>query len=234
VRVVRNEKHIQSRRRLGRIFFFSGFGLLIVGLLISLSQAAFTYFFISAICLVLGLIFSMIGGYFTRRFDRGPAPLPHDTLDQALKGFDDRYLLAHYMLPSAHVLLTPNDLYVIVAKQQAGHIRFVNGRWNNPGGLRRILTWMSEEGIGNPTRDAAIEVQRLQKFFEKNFPDVAIDPQPVIIFIHPKAEVEASTSPIPAIHAKKAKNWLRNRPKGNLTREAHDALQRLLEPESTA
>jgi hypothetical protein len=191
-------------------------------------------FFISAICLVLGLLFSMIGGYFTRRFDRGPSPLPHDALDQALKGFDDRYILAHYMLPTAHALLTPNDLYVILAKPQAGQVRFANGRWNNPGGLRRVLTWMSEEGIGNPSREAAAEIQRLKRFFEKVLPDMAIEPQPVVVFIHPKAEVEASTSPIPAMHAKKAKNWLRSRPKGNLTHEAHEALQRLMEPENVA
>jgi hypothetical protein len=84
---------------------------------------------------------------------------------------------------------------------------------------------MTEEGLGNPAREAASELSRFQRFIARQIPDTPIEAQPLIVFTHPTAEVEASASPIPAVHVKKVKDWLRSRPKGGLTAEARAALQ---------
>ena len=228
MRVIQSEKYIQSRGRLGRYLFFGGFGLLIAGLLISLGPQSLALFPVSVLCLILGLILSQTGGYYLRRFDRGE--LPHVALARALKGFDDRYTLVNYGTPAAHVLLAPDAVYVIVSKPQAGRISHQDGRWRNPTGLRRLFTWMSEEGLGNPTRDARAEADRLQRYLARRLPGTPIAAQPIIVFLHPNAEVDAATSPTPAIHIKKLKDWLRSRPKGDLARDAHAALGRLFEP----
>lgn len=233
MRVIQNEKHIRSRALIGRYAFFAGFGVLILGLIISLSAPndparSFALFPISLVCLIAGFALSQFGGYYVRRFDRGE--LPHLALARALKGFDDRYTLANYRAPASHVLLTPDNVYVFVAKPQAGKIAYQNGRWRNPMGLSRIFNWLSEEGLGNPIREAASEVARLQRYLAKENPGLTAEVQPVIVFLHPKAEIDAESSPVPALHIKKLKDWLRSRPKGNLNREAHAALSRALVP----
>ncbi|MGH2593792.1 MAG: nuclease-related domain-containing protein [Anaerolineae bacterium] len=228
MRVIQNEKYIRSRSRLGRTIFFGGLGLLIVGLLISLGPQSIALLPVSLLCLILGLVLSQAGGYYVRRFDRGE--LPHVALARALKGFDDRYTLVNYGTPASHVLLTPDAVYVIVAKPQAGHISYQNGRWRNPTGLRRLVTWMSEEGLGDPTREARAEVARLQRYLARQLPDTPIEAQPLIVFLHPNAEVDAAAAPTPALHVKKLKDWLRSRPKGDLARDSRTALSRVFEP----
>ena len=237
MRVIQNDKYIKNRRRLGRYAFFAGFGILILGLILSFTstndpQRSLELFPVSFACLVVGLVLSQMGGYYVRRFDRGEVPFL--ALPKALKGFDDRYTLINYRLGASHVLLAPDAVYVLVPKAQNGKITYTNGRWRNPTGLRRLLTWMSEEGLGNPARDAAVEVARFQRFVQKNVPDdagrAAIEAQPIVVFLHPNAEVDAGGSPVPAVHVKKLKDFLRGRPKGTLSREARESLDRILAP----
>jgi hypothetical protein len=232
VRIVENQKYIQRRAQIGRYAFFGGLGVLLVGLIISLNPAWISLFPLTFVCLIVGALLSQVGGYYTRRFDRGV--LPHLALSKALKGFDDRYTLVHYGTPASHVLLAPDTVYVFVTKAQAGVITYADGRWRNPTGLRRLLTWMAEEGLGKPTRDAAIEVARFQRFATTHLPDRSIEPQPIIVFLHPNAQLDVTDSPVPAVHVKKLKDWLRARPRGSLSREDHAALTRLLEPATTA
>lgn len=228
MRVIQNEKYIRTRGTIGRTVFFGGFGLLLLGLIISLTDQSIALFPISLLCLVLGLILSQAGGYYIRRFDRGE--LPHLALARALKGFDDRYTLVNYGTPASHVLLAPDNLYVLVAKPQSGKVVYQNGRWQNPGRsfFNRFFNWASEERLGNPVRDAAAEVARLQRYLSGRLPDVNVEPQPVVVFLHPNVEVDTGASPVPALHVKKLKDWLRSRPKGSLGRDAHSRLSQLL------
>ncbi|HET7091201.1 MAG TPA: nuclease-related domain-containing protein [Anaerolineae bacterium] len=228
MKIVQNDKYIKTRGRIGRYAFFGGFGLLVTGLLISLNVNRADLFPISFACLILGILLSQFGGMYMRRFDRGE--LPHLTLAKALKGFDDRYTLVNYAAPASHVLLTADAVYVLVPKAQAGRISFKNGRWKNPTGIRRIFTWMSEEGLGNPTREAHAEAARLQRFLARQMPDTPVEVQPIVVFLHPNAELDISDSPVPAVHVKKLKDLLRTRPKGGLSRDMRAALGRLLEP----
>ncbi len=230
MKVIQNDKYIRTRGKIGRYAFIGGFGILITGLVISLNTQRVDLFPISFACLILGFILTQSGSYYMRRFDRGD--LPHLALAKALKGFDDRYVLVNYRTPASHVLLTPDNVHVLIAKSQAGRISYQNGKWRNPTGLRRLFTWASEEGLGNPTREAEANAARFQRYLARQLPDAAIEIQPLIVFLNPKAEVDASTAPVPVIHVKKLKDHLRARPKGNLSREAQTALRRLFEPAS--
>ena len=235
MRVVQNDKYIKSRGLIGRYAFFAGFGVLILGLIISIGTPrepaqAVALLPLSFLCLIAGFALSQFGGYYVRRFDRGE--LPHVSIAKALKGFDDRYTLANYRTPASHVLLAPDAVYVIIPKAQAGTITYQNGRWRNPMGISRVFTWMTEESLGNPVRDAAGEVARLQRYLARELPDISIEIQPVIVFLNPKATVEAEAAPVPALHIKKFKDWLRGRTRGGLSRESHAALSRLLIPAS--
>jgi len=231
VKIVQNDNYIKTRGRIGRYAFFAGMGALLFGLIVSLTtdpQQRPEVLVISMVCLVAGYVLSLFGGATMRRFDRGE--LPHLALAKALKGFDDRFALVNYGTPASHVLLTADAVYVLIPKAQAGRISYRNGRWKNPTGLRRILTWMSEPGLGNPVREAHAEATRLQRYLARHVPDAPVEVQPIIVFLHPNAELDVSDAPVPAVHVKKLKDLLRARPKGSLSRETRAALGRLLEP----
>jgi hypothetical protein len=232
MRLIRNDKFIKQRAGLGRYVSFGGMGILIVGLLISFSSPEL--FYISFLCLLVGFLCSQIGIYLTNRYAR--LDRPDEILAKALKGFDDRYALYEYTSPAGSVFLTPNACIVFTVKSQSGSIEFRDGKWRHQtGGLRRIFGWMTQEGIGNPIRDAQAEAGALQRFLSKKLPDVEVQIQPMIVFGSPKAEVNAADSPIPAVHAKKLKEWLRSHAKsGSLDAGTHDRLALLFEiPEAT-
>ncbi len=227
MRLVRNDKFIKQRAGLGRYVSFGGMGILIVGLLISFSSPEL--FYISFLCLLIGYLCSQIGIYLTNRYGR--LDRPDVILAKALKGFDDRYTLYEYTSPGGSVFLTPNTCIVFTVKSQSGSINYRDGKWRHQtGSLRRISGWMTRDSLGNPARDAQVEAGSLQRFLAKKLPDVEVQIQPMIVFGSPKAEVNAADSPIPAVHAKKLKEWLRSHAKsGGLDAETRGKLAVLFE-----
>jgi hypothetical protein len=221
MQIIRDDKFIARRANIGRYVSLAGLVILLIGLVISFTHVEL--YLLSYLTLIIGFIFSQVGIYFGNRYSR--ADRPDAALSKALKGFDDRYLLYQYTTPVANVLLTPNNCLVFTVKMQAGPIEYRDNRWYHHIGWRRVVRWMTQEGLGNPTREALYEAQSLQRYLSKKLPETEVPIQPVIVFGNPDAEVEATTSPIPAMHAKKLKDWLRGPGKsGNLMPEARQHL----------
>lgn len=227
MRLIRNDKLIKQRAGLGRYVSIGGMVVLVIGLLISFSSPEL--FYISFLCLIVGFLCSQIGIYLTNRYAR--IDRPDEVLSKALKGFDDRYALYEYTSPAGSVFLTPSSCFVFTVKPQSGSIEYRDGKWRHrTGGLRRLFGWMTQEGLGNPTREAMAEASTLQRFFAKKLPEVEVSVQPIIVFGSPGADVNAADSPVPAVHAKKLKEWLRSRAKsGNLDAETRAKVAGLLE-----
>src|SRR5690606_29397631 len=93
-------------------------------------------------------------------------------------------------------LVTPNGVYIFFPMFQDRPVSVRDDKWTIPGGLiQRILTFMRQEAVGSPSREAQLEAEQLQKILEKQFPDVSIPVQPVIVFTHPQAQVEIEGEP---------------------------------------
>ena len=229
MRIIRNDPFIKRRAKLARYFSLGSMGVLLLGLVISFSNNI-ELLPISFVALILGFIGSQVGIYLGNRYSR--ADRPDEVLAKSLKGFDDRYTLYQYTAPVGNLLLTPNACIVFVVKLQAGAIEFRNGKWrHHVKGLKRIFGFMTQETLGNPGQDADIEVSSLHRHLEKKLPGVEVPIQPVIVFGNPLADVDAGTSPVPALHAKKLKDWLRGAGRsGGLSADAHDQLVQLFEP----
>jgi hypothetical protein len=232
MRIIRNDKFIKQRASLGRYVSIAGLVVLVAGLLISFSAPEL--FYLSFLCLLVGFLCSQIGIYLANRYIRSDRP--DEVLQKALKGFDDRYTLYQYTAPAGNVLLTPTNCLVFTVKLQAGSIDYRDGKWHHhTGGLKRFFGWMTQEGLGNPTRDAGTEANALQRYFAKKLPGVDVPIQPVVVFGSPDAEINAAGTPIPAVHIKKLKEWLRSSGKsGGLTTNTHDQLVALLEAQNTS
>lgn len=228
MQVYRNEKYIISRAKLGRYASFAGMGVLLVGLIITWTGGPDSLG-LSFLALIGGFVLSQVGLYYANRFARPERP--DLTLAKALKGFDDRYTLFQYTSPAANVLVTPSTCLVFAVKMQGGSIRYQNGKWKHSQGVRGFFLWLANDSLGNPVREAETEANTLQRYLAKKLPGVEIPVQPVIVFGNPGAEVDASGSPLPAVHYKKLKDWLRGPGKGGtLGAEAHEQLVELLSP----
>lgn len=231
MRIYRNDQFIKRRASVGRYVSFFGLGVLLLGLIVSF--AAPQLFYISFGSLIVGFIASQVGIYYGNRYAR--AERPDEVLSKALKGFDNNYRLHQFTAPAGNVLVTPNNCYVFVIKTQSGPILYRDGKWKHDVGWRRFFRAFSAESLGNPVNEAQIEVNAMQRYLAKNLPGVEIPIAPVIVFGHPGAVVDAPESPVPAIHVKKLKDWLRGPGKGGaLGADARTQLMTLLEPPASS
>ena len=92
----------------------------------------------------------MFGIYFANRWVRRPRP--EDSLDKALKAFDDNYHIFHYTrsLPCDHFLLTPTGLIALEVVNLNGAFFYRNGRWKEAMTVGRALRYIVEERVSDP------------------------------------------------------------------------------------
>jgi hypothetical protein len=229
MRTFRNDKFIQKRANIGRYVSLFGLGVLVLGLIISFSAPELIG--ISFLTLIVGFIASQVGIYYGNRYAR--LDRPDEVLSKALKGFDDRYTLYQYSTPAGNVLVTPNACCVFVVKMQSGPIAYQDGKWKHGIGWKRLFRLFAQEGLGNPGNDVQLEMNSLKRYLDKHLPGVEIPLQPVIVFGNDTAVIDANESPVPAMHVKKLKDWLRGPGKsGALTSDARDQLIALVDPVS--
>jgi hypothetical protein len=229
MRIYRNDQFIKKRANLGRYVSLFGLGVLLIGLIVSFTAPQLIL--VSFLCLIAGFIASQVGIYYGNRYAR--VDRPDDVLAKALKGFDDKYRLYQYTSPAANVLVTPGNCYVFAVKMVGGSITYRGGKWKHDVGWKRFFRAFTQESLGNPIDEAQVEVNALRRYLNKRLPDVEIPLSPVIVFGADNAEVNAGESPVPALHAKKLKDWLRGPGKGGpLSAAAREQLIGVLEPAS--
>jgi hypothetical protein len=230
MQVYRNDQLIQRRAKLGRYANLGGMGILLFGLIINVSMQT-EGLWLSMLALIVGFALYQVGMHYTLRFGR--LERPDQILVSALKGFDNRYTLFQFTSPAGNVLVTPNACLVFTVKMQGKGIQYRDGKWRHAMGWRGFFLWLAGDSLGNPSREAAGEADTLRRYLAKKLPGVEVPIQPVIVFGNTTAEVEAGGSPIPALHFKKLKDWLRGPGKsGSLGAEARDQLVELLSPPS--
>jgi hypothetical protein len=206
MRIVRNERHIRVRSFIGKNAALVGLGALAIGLILSFIQP--DQLLVMTICMVLGVGFSVIGGIFA---DRYAGPLAHhSTLGEVLKGLDNQYVLAQYVLPVPHVLLEPGGLTALVVRSHGGRVTFQEeGRWKHqqPGKVFRQMA--GQPGVGVPDLEAEHQVEKLKIWLADRLPGVEVPVRAVIVFVNPDVQLDATDSPVPAFYGKKIKAWLR-------------------------
>ncbi|MCJ7514110.1 MAG: hypothetical protein MUO23_14245 [Anaerolineales bacterium] len=204
-----DERMISRNARLGKILLYGGLVIMAGGMfVVSRNPEWSTYALAPALA---GLMAIQFGSAFMSRWSRRPRL--DEIADEALKGLDGRYALIHYKLATPHALFTPSGVYALILRTEDGELRFRNGRWERTTegrGLRRggTRTLRSVETLARADADAMASALR------KRLPEGAQIPvEPLLMFIHNRAVVHGESSPIPAFHAKKAKEALRRQPK---------------------
>jgi hypothetical protein len=206
MRIIRNERRIRVSSAIGQYATLTGLLALMAGLVISFARPDWMLPMLAA--LLVGITLSVVGGFFA---DRYVGPLAHhDTLTTALKGMDDQYALLQYVLPAPHVLLEPGGCTVLVVKAQGGQVTYQeNKRWKHQQRGKFFRQFAGQEAVGAPDYEADHQVQRMARWLSKHLPDDEVPVRAAIVFVNPDVALDVATSPVPALHAKKLKGWLR-------------------------
>jgi len=196
-----DRKKIATRAELSNITSIGGLVLLLGSVLLPLFLPKASNF--SFWLMVLGLGTAMVGIYFANRWVRKPRP--EDLLDKVLKGLADSYHLFHYPpLPSDHLILTPNGIVVLETIGLPGLFAYKNGHWREAMTIGRALRFIVEEHVGDPIKSAYRSEQVLQERLGK-IVDGTVPIKPIVVFVHPGAELEIESAPIPVLPAEKLK-----------------------------
>lgn len=206
--IIRDEQRIARLNRISKVTSFMGIAALVVGMILAFTSIE-NALGLQLLALGTGWLLSQIGIYLAHRYVRDPRP--DQVLDQALGRVARNGRLYHYVLPASHVLLTENGVIVLLPKFQGGEISVSGDKWKQKGlGLRRFF---GQEQLGNPTKEAQIQMEALASYINKNAPEVEELPMGALIVFtaaDPK-ELDVQESRIPAMHHSKVKSYLRRK-----------------------
>lgn len=213
MKTISNERLVVRNAKIGRYSLLGGTALLIGALVINLlaftrpNETTLLFYVIAAF--FVGFTLTNIGTQMNNRWGRRP----DRGLAESLKGLDDRYTLYNFQLGASHVLTGPHGVLVFVAKHHTGPIMYDGKRWHNPGARRMMFGLFNPDPLGNPILEAAGEVERLNRFVKQRGVEADFAPQAAVVFLHTRAEISAKDAPLPILHFKQLKDYVRKLPK---------------------
>ncbi len=209
MKIVSNNKLIRRNKKIGNFTTIGSLVILGLGLYISFTTQSADAFTWSLVCLLLGFLLSQVGIFFGNRWGRSPRP--DELLNSSLKGLDDKYTLYHYMTKVSHLLIGPAGIWVLLPYQQQGSITYnpQKMRWNQKGG-NFYMKLFGQEGLGRPDQEANSSLNDFKGFLKKVVDIQGLpEPEAALIFVHPKASVDAPEAHIPTMQVEKLKDFMR-------------------------
>jgi hypothetical protein len=209
--VITNQKLIARNRRFAVWGQIIGLGMLVVATTLTFRSAE--QLGLSLLLLGFGFLTSQIGIALGNRWLKRPRPDEH--LNTALKGLDKEYTLYHYQTPVSHLLVGPAGVWTLIPYRIGGTISFgeSRNRWTQRGSglLARLF---GQESLGRPDLEIAAQSDALAKHFNRNWQaDFNLKLNEALVFTNEKVVLELENSPIPALHARKLKDFIRQQAK---------------------
>ena len=92
-----------------------------------------------------------------------------------------------------------------------------------------------DEELTKKLAELAYEIEKVTKFLAKRLPEVSLPVQGIAVFFDPSAILQIEDTPLPVMHAKQLKDYIRRQPKGpTLSREMIAQLDSILKVAATA
>jgi len=200
-------KIIIDRHKVNTRASFANFSS-VSGLIILLASVVIPLFLpiwinIAKFLFVVGLGAAMIGIYFANRWVRKPRP--EESLDKALKSFDDHYHMYHYpSLPCDHILLSPMGVIALEVVNLSGSFSYNNMKWKESMTIGRAMRYIVEERVGDPVLFAQEITTELGRLFEKELGEGSKVPiKALTVFTHPALELDVEGSSVPVCKIEK-------------------------------
>ena len=160
--------------------------------------------------LLVGFILSQIGIYFGNRFGRSPRP--DEFLDTGLKGLKNTYTIYHYSTPVPNLLVGPAGIWLLLPFHQFGDVTYDGKKWKTKGGglTQSYMKIFGQENMSRPDLDAGMQKEKLIKALKKQMLEEEIPSiHAAIIFTSDSANVLADNAPVPTMHLKQLKSFIR-------------------------
>lgn len=215
MKIVVDEKKLARNARIARGLVLGvvvvAIGMMIAVLLASTSPLLrtvnpSTILLVEVVVIVLLFLVSRIGFIYANRylaFNR-----PEKVLRDNLKGLDRKYALMLFQKPVDYLLIEPGGITVIVPRGQDGRISYKGGKWKYNRSILRA--WMGrDEALGDPTDEASEAMALVKKTLAAQDPDLHMPIRAVVVFTHPKVQLDVEPSPIAVIRAEEIKDYLR-------------------------
>lgn len=211
MRVVTNEALISRNKKISQALYFGSFILLIASFFF-LNQLAASDAVYAFQCVLIPVMFGLVlvAVRMTNTWVRQPHPW--EAIPQGLKGISADNTLYNYLFPFAeHVLVGPNGIFVLETRFHDRPQKVVGDEWQDSKGL---FTFMRQEQLGNPSRDAQQKASAVSAFLQELTGDSSLEALPIVVFTHPNAEItmegEQSVPVVYAFGSRKEKNSLKN------------------------
>lgn len=212
MRLSTNNKLIAQRVKIARYTTFGSLAILLGSLVISFTGS---YLALAYGTLLVGFLLAYIGSTLGNTWVKEPRA--DHALEKALKGFDNKHHLYNYLLPAAHVLVTPTGVLVFLVKNQGDVITYKNGRWNRPWKWTRLFGGMGQAALGNPLRELEQDIAQIKKLLASRMDEARAALIPVdgyVVFSDPRAQLTVDDATTPVVRAEDLKETLRKTKRG--------------------
>lgn len=228
MKIINNEKLIKRNATIGQWTSLGSLVVLGVGMYISFTKPELFNF--SVMALLGGFILSQVGIYFGNRWGRSPRP--DELIQQGLKGLTDDYTLYQYTSPVPNLLVGPAGVWLLLPYHQHGTIVYDGKRWKAKDGgfTQSYMRVFGQDNMSRPDLDAGAESDKLKRYLKKRMDENKIPPILAgLIFTSKVAEVQADDAPIPTMHLKQLKPFIRKMAKeAPITKQEIEAINKVL------
>jgi hypothetical protein len=207
MKVYRDLDYVRKRKRLAALSSVGGIALLGSAFFLATTTGQ-SGVFIAYVPLLAGTVLFHLGMQQVGKWNR---PQRNDVvLDTLLKDLGERYTLIHYAKVGKrtveHSLVFPGGVLAITARELPGQVAYQNGRWRKVGqGLTRFFG-MGGAFLGNPTADAAADVQALTQRLADEALEADVDA--VVSFINPEVKLEVTEPEYPVTNGDGLKPYI--------------------------
>jgi len=82
--------------------------------------------------------------------------------------------------------------------------------------MQGYMTLFGQEGLGRPEVEAGGQIESIRKMLNKHMDSTSVPPvQAALVFTHDELVIEAEGGPVPAVHLRKLKDFMRQQAKVN-------------------
>ncbi len=234
MKIIKNEKLIQRNSKIGKYANLAGLALLLLSLYLSFTslqkETTSQQFTLLLVVMLLALILTQVSIYFGNRWGRSPRP--DEILDASLKGLPGDYVIYHFSSPVPHLLIGPAGVWVLLPYHQRGTVTYKNNRFRASGGgfAQGYMRIFGQENLGRPELDAEAEIASMKRFLAKQMEEDEIPPiRAALVFLNEQIELQADDAPLPALQARKLKDFMRRQAKeGPLSADDIERIKSLL------
>lgn len=177
---------------------------------------------ISLLLLLFGFIFFQTGIAF-KKWGRGA----EEAFSQALKKLGNDYTLYNFHTPVSHLLVGPAGIWILIPKFSNGEITYNmdKKKWKlSRKSLLKKLISILLEGIGRPHLEIIGEADALDRHLQKSWiAESSPHVDAALVFINQHAVINADNAPVPTIHLRKLREFIRSQEKIN--RPSHSQIK---------